>query len=243
MKQRHDDEEGIARRQRHAVRRAGAEGVQHRRAVAVHDALRIAGGAGGVAERRGGVLVEGRPVVLGRSFRQQVLVAEKRPDFDGRQALRFAERDPASHQRQLRRQLLDQRGEDRVEEHIGVLRMMHDVLKLIGEQPRIDGVEHAPRGGDAIIEFEMAAAVPGERGDAIARADAERAKRIGDPLRSRSDFRIIRTMDRPFGIPRDDLASAVPRRGVIDEARYQKRTLLHQSEHAFLPGLGRPMFN
>ena len=66
VEHRHHRQDDVARR---AVQRIGQRrgvGVQHRRAVAVERALRVAGRARGVAQRRGGVLVEARPVELGR---------------------------------------------------------------------------------------------------------------------------------------------------------------------------------
>ncbi len=128
-----------------------------------------------------------------------------------------------------------QRREHRVEEHIGVLGVMHDVLELIRKEPRIDGVQHPSGAGHAVVELEMPVAVPGERRDAIAGARAERIERIGDPLRPGGDLGESRAMEGPFRIARNDFPSAVPGRRVVDEAGYQKRTLLHQSKHGFLP--------
>ena len=69
VKQRHHRADRVARRHRDRVGERDAEGMQHRRAVAVERALGIACRAGGVAERGGGPLVELRPFeipVLGR---------------------------------------------------------------------------------------------------------------------------------------------------------------------------------
>ena len=235
VKERHDDEKGVARRQRKTVGSAGGERVQHRRAVAVHHPLRIAGRAGRVAQRRGGVLVEERPLVIGRRLRHEVFVAERRKAVDRRHRLRLAQRDPAAHQRQPRLELLDQRREDRIEADDGVFGVMHDVLDLVREEPRVDGMQHPPRAGHSVIEFEVAIAVPRERRDAIAAAEAERVERVRDPLRAGRDLRVIRTMKCAFRIAGDDLASAVPGRGIIDQAGYEKRTVLHQSKHDRLP--------
>jgi hypothetical protein len=81
----------------------------------------------------------------------------------------------------------------------------------------------------------VAIAVPRERRDAIAAAEAERVEGVRDPLRASGDLRIIRAMKSALRVARDDLALPMPSRGVIDEARYEKRTVLHQSKHGILP--------
>ena len=188
VEQRHHGEDRIARHEAECVGRAGGEGVQHRRAVAVQHALRIAGRAGGVAERRGRILVEERPFVIGRRLRQEILVGEQPVKLRlGKLAL-VAKRDPAAHKRQAGRERLDERRENRVEEHIRVFRVMHDVLDLVGKEPRIDRVQNASRAGHAIIEFQMALAVPGEGRDAVAAARPERVERVRDSFGARRDF-------------------------------------------------------
>ena len=189
MEERHHDEDRIARSEAERVGRAGGEGVQQRRAMAVQHALWIAGRAGGVAERRGRVLVEERPFVIGRSLRQEIFVGEKPVELRRGKLRPLAKRDPAAHQRQARRELLDQRRKNRIEEHVGVFRVMHDVLDLVGKEPRIDRVQDASRAGHAIVEFEMAPAVPGERRDAVSGARPERVERIRDPLGARRRLR------------------------------------------------------
>jgi hypothetical protein len=43
------------------------------------------------------------------------------------------------------------------------------------------------------------------------------------------DLRVGGPVHRPVGIARNDLAAAMPASGVVDEAGYQQRTLLHQT--------------
>ena len=66
------------------------------------------------------------------------------------------------------RQRLDQRREGEIEEQVSVLGVVDDVGDLLRKQPRIDRVQHRPRAGDAVVELQVAVAVPRERGDAIA---------------------------------------------------------------------------
>ena len=73
----------------------------------------------------------------------------------------------------MRRQLLHQRQEHRIDEQPGVLGVVDDEGDLLREQARIDGVADRADAGDAVVELEMAVVVPGERRDAIADADVE----------------------------------------------------------------------
>jgi hypothetical protein len=69
--------------------------------------------------------------------------------------------------------LLHQIDESGIEEDEAILRVIDDVDDLIDEQAGIYGVANCAHARNAIIEFEMAVAVPGQGGDAIARLDAQ----------------------------------------------------------------------
>src|SRR3984957_2344469 len=112
---------------------------------------------------------------------------------------------------------------------------MHDVLDLVGKEPRIDRVQNASRAGHAIIDFQMAPAVPGEGRDAIAGTRPERVERVRNSFGARRDFGVVRAMDRSLRVAGYDLPAPMPGRGVVDEARYKKRAALHQPEHVFPP--------
>jgi hypothetical protein len=62
---------------------------------------------------------------------------------------------------------LDQRQESEIEAQGLVFGMVRDPRDLVGMQARIDGVQHAPAAAHAVIELQVAVAVPGQRGDAI----------------------------------------------------------------------------
>ena len=100
----------------------------------------------------------------------------------------------------MRRELLDQRHENRIEEDVAIFGMVDDVLDLLRKQARIDGVQDAAAAGHAVVQLEMAIAVPGQRGDALAMTDAQRFKRVGDPLRPRRDIAIVGAVKDPFGV-------------------------------------------
>ncbi len=232
VEQRHHHQNGIARGQRQRVGAVGGEAMQQRRAVAVKHALGIAGRAGRVAERAGGVFVETRPDEIWRAFRQQILVAQQIGDLGVRHVVAVAKRDPAFDQRQVGRERTDERGEDGIEAHIGVFGVVHDVTQLLGKQARIDRVQHEPRAGDAIVDFEMAIGVPGERRDAVARVQAKALQRMGEPPGARGDVAVTGAIDDPVGIARDDFAVGVETLDIFENSGNQKRTVLHKPEHA-----------
>ena len=76
--------------------------------------------------------------------------------------------------------MLDQIDEGGIEEHEAVFGVIDDVDDLLDEQARVDGVAHRAHAGDAVVQLEMAVAVPGQRRDAVARFDAERDQRVGE---------------------------------------------------------------
>jgi hypothetical protein len=127
--------------------------------------------------------------------------------------------------------LLDQGREEGIKEDEAVLGVMHDVLKLFRKQSRVDSVQHPAGTGDAIIGLEMPIAVPRQRRDAIAVSDAERVECIGEPFRPRGDLRIVGAVEAAFRVARNDLTTAVPGSGVVDQTGNQQRTLLHEAEH------------
>src|SRR6266850_2824631 len=103
--------------------------MDNRRAMTVKRAFRIAGRARGVAEAGGGALVEFRPLERIRFASYEIFI-------------RVGHRDEGLDALELRPQLLDQRRERRVEEKYLVFRVVRDVGDLVGEEPRIDRMDH-----------------------------------------------------------------------------------------------------
>ena len=77
MEHRHNGQDHVARRTVQRIRQRRRIGVQQRRAMAVQGPFWVARRAGGVAERTGGVLVEDRPGVVGRTLLDQVFIAQQ----------------------------------------------------------------------------------------------------------------------------------------------------------------------
>ena len=136
-----------------------------------------------------------------------------------------------AHALHLRQQLLDGRQQVQVDEEELILGVIDDVDDLLGKEARVDRVADRAHAGNAVVQLEVAVAVPGQRADAVADLDAQREQRLGDLLRARVGVAIGVAMDRAFDGAGDDLGVAVVEGGMLDELRNQKRAVLHEAEH------------
>jgi hypothetical protein len=206
--------------------------MQHRRAVAVEHALGFAGGARGVAERAGSLLVELRPVEVVALGRDQIVVERDRR----KRGLGAAEQNDPHVLGQLRPQPLDQRDEAGFEEKQPVGGVIEDVDDLFVGQHRVDRVADPADPGNPVVELEVAVGVPGHCRDAVAGFDAEPQQRLGDAPRAPLRFGIGIAMDRAFERAADDFGVGVIARRVLDAHRYQQRLVAHQpAQHACPP--------
>ena len=75
----------------------------------------------------------------------------------------------------------------------------------------------------------MAVSVPGERGDAIARADSERSERVGQLPRATMQLAVGRAVKIALDAARDDLDRTVMPIRVLDQRRDVQRHRHHQT--------------
>jgi hypothetical protein len=199
--------------------------VDHGRAVRVERALRIAGRARGVAEAGGAVLVEARP------FERLALLADQ---F----LVLLVHRHEVPDALQLRLELLDQRREGGVVEHHLVLGVIGDVGDLLGEEPRVDGVDHGAAAGDRVVDLVVPEAVPGEGGDAVVALHAELPQGVGEAAGARVRLSVGIAVDAALHRFRHDLGRAVMAVGMADQAADQQRHVHHQAVHDSSSGRG-----
>ena len=208
------------------------QGVEQDGAVAVEHPLGIAGGAGGVAEHRGFVLVELRPlVVVGGAFDQLLVggrIAQARP----RHVLRVGQDDEALDGLEFRRQRLHHRHEGEVEEEHPILGVVHDVEQLVAEESRIHGVADRAYARDREVELVMAVGIPRERRQPIAGPDAERLERVGEPAHARGRVAVGVAVDSAFHPPGDHLRIGEVAFRVRDDAAHQERPVHDLAAHA-----------
>jgi len=169
VEHRNHQQKGFGDADGQAVDRAGGPRMQYRRAMRVENAFRVAGGSGGIAQRRGGVFVELWPVVgIGRSA-EQILVAEQAGNVAHRPVRPVGHDDKTADARDRLRQFFDDRHETEVEEQESVFGMPDDVFDLFREQTRVDGVQNRSHPRHAIIQLHMPVAIPRQGGDPLAR--------------------------------------------------------------------------
>ncbi len=137
--------------------------MQDRGTIGKKHTLRVAGRAGGIAQARGCPFVELRPLVIPVLARDQLLVAQQVRQIDLRHAGAVRHRHPALDALARRGEFLRERRERQVEKDVAVLRVVDDEHQLLRKEPRIDRVDHGAHAGDAVVELEVAEAVPGER--------------------------------------------------------------------------------
>ena len=80
---------------------------------------------------------------------------------------------------------------------------------LFVEQPRIGGVQHRADARDGEEQLQVPMGVPGDRGDPVALAHAQRPERLGGLLGAPRQPGVVVADDRPLDLPRDDLPRAV----------------------------------
>ena len=105
----------------------------------------------------------------------QLFVAEQVRHCDGarrRHVRAVGHRDEGLDRLHARGDRLDQRQEGQVEEQDLVFGMVGDPDHLVGMQARVQRVQHGARARHRVVQLHVAVAVPGQRGDAVAEADA-----------------------------------------------------------------------
>ena len=236
----HDRKDHRARRAIHHVGERRGIGVQNGGTVGVEHALRVAGRAGGIAQARGGPFVELRPLVVPVLACDQLLVAEQIGQIRLRHVGAIGHRHPALDALARRGELLGERRERQVEEDVAVFRVVDDEHQLLGKKPRIDGVDHGAHSGDAVVELEVAEAVPGERADALALSHAQPRERLGEALRAPVRLAVRIPVDRTLDGARDDFRVAVAAVGMRDDRRDEQRHVHHLGAHGWSPGSRGP---
>ncbi len=197
----------------------------------VEHALRVAGGAGGVAEGACRPLVEVPPDDVGRMLLDQVLVAERAGIVGLPHVFAVGQHNDLLDLRQLVAVLLQDRQEGQIDEEDTVLCVVHDVAELLGEQPRVQRVANRADTHDPVPGLDVTGAVPGQGPDPVAGLDAQSQERVREPARAVMDLAPVRAHDRPLDRAADHFAVAVPVLGVVEDLVDRERPSLHQALH------------
>ncbi|KAF1857266.1 hypothetical protein Lal_00014497 [Lupinus albus] len=212
VEHRHHRQHHVRRRQAEHVRQAGGDGVHL------------------------------RPVESVRLIGQQILVAQQVGQAGSRHVGAVGHHDDALQPGQLVGDALQQRQEGQVGEQQPVFGVVDDVGDLFREQARVDGMADHARAADAVIAFQMAVAVPGQRADSVARPHPQRRQRVRQLLGADPGVGVGVAVDRPLGGARHDLGVGMVERCVTQDRRHQQGAIHHHSaQHRFTPG-GKPPF-
>ena len=211
------------------------ERVQNVRAVRVQHALGIAGGAGGVADPGGRVLVERLPGEIAVGLGEPLLVGNGVAQGRLRHMRGVREHDDALDCWQLGGDFQERHKSEIRHDH-AVFRMIDDPGDLLGKQARIDRVVDGADAGDAVPGFQVAPGIPGQRRHAVAELDAVALEPLRHAQGTRADFRVVGVVHRPFDRPGNDRPFAMIEGGMIDDAMQQERPILHEPEHGIPPG-------
>ena len=231
VEHRHHRQHDVARGDALGIRQRRHEGVQHVGAVRIEHALRVAGGAGGVAHAGGGVLVERRPGEIAVDFGDPVFIGDRVLQRRLRHVRGVGEHDVALDGRQLVGDLFQQRHEGEIGDHHAVFGVIDDPDDLLGEQPRVDGVIDRADADDAVPGLQMPPvfqASVATRSPSLMPSLSSRCATFSARARICS---VVGFDDRAFDRAGDDLALAVKLGGMVDDAVDQQRPILHQPEH------------
>ena len=146
----------------------------------IKHALRIAGGARGVAEAGRGALVKLLPGEVAVDLGDPVLISDGVLELGRRHVGGVGENDEALDSGQTIGHRLHQRHEGEIGQHDPVFGVIDDPGDLLGEEAGVDRVVNRADAGDAIPAFEMPVAVPRERGDSVAEPDPLAFEALGD---------------------------------------------------------------
>ena len=231
MEHRNDRQQRLAGSGRDPAGKGHAVRVEHRRPVAVDDALGVPRRPGRVADARGRVLVEARPVVAAVLRREQVLVAERSRHLALGHVRAVRHHDQVAHRVELVPDRLHERQEGEVHEERAVLGVVEHVDELRRVQPRIHGVDDGTQAGDAVVELEVPVGVPRDRRDRVAFPQRQGLERLRELLRPAARVGPRVAADRAFDAARDDLDRAEDRGRVLEQRGDQERPVHHQPAH------------
>jgi hypothetical protein len=157
--------------------------------------------------------------------------------------LRAGEDDVAERRGEGGRQLLDERHEHRIDEDVAVLRVLDHVADLLGEEPRVDRVQHVAGAGDGVVQLEVPEVVPRERRDAIGGREPEPAQGVRELRRAAEGVAVAVAMARMIGRDGHDLAIRVLPERVPHERADEQRHVHHQGFMRTPEGAGvKPLF-
>ena len=191
VEHRHDDEElvGFVEPEHRCAERG--ERMEVGRAVAVGNALRIAGGARRVTHCRGASLVGLDPLESGLFGGERVVVVHRRgarKSFREHRMIARTDDEEVGHVRQRPGDLAQQGDQRTVDDDHPVIGVVHHEGQLFREQADVQRVEHGAHRRDGEVGLEVLGMVPTEGGDPLITVDPDAPKGVGETPGVRGDF-------------------------------------------------------
>ena len=196
--------------------------------MGIERALWIAGGAGGIAEPRGGLFGEIGPIAGGRVAREQLFVAE---------IITFWHMGAVGHHHDLEalgpvRALRFDNGHERcVDKENAILGVVDDIGHLLFGKARVDRVANRTDAGDGVVKLKMAVTVPSQRRYAVAYIYAKRFERVRQLGHTLKCFNVVGFVNIAFRAHGDDLSGWVHLGGICQDVRDFQRTHHHRTQH------------
>ena len=198
--------------------------------MAVDDPLRVARRAAGVTHARCEIFVVDAELDRLGLGEQILVVVDLNTGKLWNLARRIVHEDEmldAPERREQRQQQSEQRlvGEDHF-----VVRMVHDVRQLLGEQTNVERVKNATRAGGGKVQLEVALRVPGKRGDAAVGRDPEIVEHSPEATGSLGPL-AVRDAGTSARVRRHHRLVTVVLLGPVEEVDDRQRCVLHESAH------------
>ena len=131
-------------------------------------------------------------------------------------------------------ELPEQRQQHVVDDDEAVLRVGGDPAQLVGRKAQVQRVHHAARGRNAEVALEVRVMVPAQRGDALARLEAEPLQRRGERARAPAVLGVAVPAQALVGHARDDLVAAEQLAGAVEQVVQRQRHVHHRRAHGSL---------
>ena len=204
--------------------------VKHKRAMRIDHSFRFARRTGCETHRRRFILLKHRifKFIVGRT--EQVFIAF----ILSRNRLPAERHDKHALKMHLRANRFVDGKEDVVNDQIAIARVVSDVSKLVGMQPKIQRMEHATGSRYAEVCFEMRRMIPHQRGDAVASSKSGQFQSASQASSASIDRAIIRASDRAVGPARNDFHLSVKLSGTLENRHEREWKVHHCSEHGNL---------
>ncbi len=183
--------------------------------MGVDHAPGVAGGARRVAHRRSLVLVLD-PEPGRRAAGQQLLVAQHPRVVGQLGGAAVVHHHDGAHRAERVQQRPELAEQAPVGEHHFVGGVVGDVGQLVGEQPDVERVQHAPAARCREVHFQVPGGVPAERGDPAVRGYPERVQRAGQPAGAVGPIAVAEPLHADRGRGNDRLVGEHPLRPFED---------------------------